>query len=119
MQKAYANETIRAASIVQNLDGIPSKPTAVSQVRPLAGLEPEQQRQAWAAATVIALRIVSNALSDVSRNLETSSPAIIALIKNRIALATDPALAVGHSKTDLRRIALIADLPRRGSNPLQ
>lgn len=49
MTRGYANELIRAANVVKNLDGIPSNtlPQTPHQVRPLATLAPEDQRAAW------------------------------------------------------------------------
>lgn len=49
MTRGYANEIIRAANVVQNLDGIPSNllPQSVHQVRPMTTLTPDQQREAW------------------------------------------------------------------------
>jgi hypothetical protein len=49
--RGYANAQIRAAEIVQNLDTMVSTPENERQVRPLVGLEPEQQREAWRIAT--------------------------------------------------------------------
>jgi hypothetical protein len=47
----YANKLIAAAEVASNLGTIVPSPTHESQVRPLASLEPEQQREAWATAT--------------------------------------------------------------------
>jgi hypothetical protein len=45
--KTHANRMIEASEIVGNLAPIGAKPTSESQVRPLAGLEPENQRIIW------------------------------------------------------------------------
>jgi len=52
MGRAYANRLIAAAVVVQNLApiGAISPPTSEAQARPLANLNPEQQRAAWARA---------------------------------------------------------------------
>lgn len=47
MARNYANKMIAAAQVVQNLDMGTRVPTTERQARPLASLEPEQQRQAW------------------------------------------------------------------------
>jgi len=48
MDKRYANYQIQAAMVVENLGTIvPNVPRTESQARPLATLEPEQQREAW------------------------------------------------------------------------
>jgi hypothetical protein len=51
LERAYAYRLIDSAKVVNNLSPIGDiRPTHESQVRPLAGLEPEQQREAWNAA---------------------------------------------------------------------
>jgi hypothetical protein len=48
MQRRYANRLIAAAEVVDNLGPIgPILPTTETQARPLAHLEPDQQREAW------------------------------------------------------------------------
>lgn len=51
MSIAQGKRLIAAAEVVQNLAPIGAIPTHESQVRPLAGLEPEQQREAWRIAS--------------------------------------------------------------------
>ena len=46
----HANRMIEASEVANNLGPIGPKPTAESQVRPLARLEPEEQRDVWAKA---------------------------------------------------------------------
>jgi hypothetical protein len=51
MVASRARQLIGAAEVVANLQSVTTvTPTSERQVRPLAGLEPEQQREAWAAA---------------------------------------------------------------------
>src|SRR6266850_2708468 len=47
----YANKLIAAAEVVSNLGTNVPKPRNESQVRPLVGMEPEQQREAWRIAS--------------------------------------------------------------------
>ena len=48
MSKRHANRLIESAEVVYNLGPIgPIAPTHESQVRPLAGLKPGHQREAW------------------------------------------------------------------------
>lgn len=52
MVASRARQLIGAAQIVGNLQSVTNvTPTHESQVRPLAGLEPDEQREAWKAAT--------------------------------------------------------------------
>ncbi len=55
MSKTNANRLIDAAETVQNLAPFGVTPTHERQVRPLASLEPEQQRAVWA-EWILALR---------------------------------------------------------------
>lgn len=47
MSKTQANRLIAATEVVANLTPIGANPIAESQVRPLSGLSPDQQREAW------------------------------------------------------------------------
>jgi hypothetical protein len=49
MGKSYAHEYISSAKVLDNLSGIPVIPTAVSQCRLIAGLNPKLQRKIWQA----------------------------------------------------------------------
>jgi hypothetical protein len=53
----YANRLIGAAEVVGNLVPIGTIPATESQARPLARLEPEQQREAWSRAVESASRL--------------------------------------------------------------
>jgi hypothetical protein len=54
MSRQRAHQLIDAAGVSKNLSTIVDKqPTHESQIRPLAGLEPEQQKEAWQMATAI------------------------------------------------------------------
>ncbi len=48
MGKRYTNQIIAASEVISNLGAIAPIPATESQARPLAGLEPEVQRAAWA-----------------------------------------------------------------------
>jgi hypothetical protein len=47
ISKAYAHRMIAAAEVVGNLSPIGDKAASESQIRPLAGLDPEDQRTVW------------------------------------------------------------------------
>lgn len=49
--RAQAYRLMDASTIAGNLSPIGDKPATESQVRPLAGLEPEEQREVWISAT--------------------------------------------------------------------
>jgi hypothetical protein len=51
MTKTRANQLIQSSEVMENLTTIVVKPTHESQVRPLAGLDPEQQREVWRIAS--------------------------------------------------------------------
>jgi hypothetical protein len=53
MEKSQTYRLLDAARVVSNLSPIGELPTHESQVRPLTGLEPDQQREAWELATEI------------------------------------------------------------------
>ncbi len=46
ISSSYASRLMEAAEIVARLEGLP-EPTTESQVRPLASVHPEQQRETW------------------------------------------------------------------------
>jgi predicted lipoprotein len=86
----YANKLIAAAGVTLNLGTIVPTPTHESQVRPLAGLEPEQQREAWDAAVKSAPngKVTAAHVSRVAEGIKAGrpSPSAAALTKatNRI-----------------------------------
>jgi hypothetical protein len=45
--RGRANQLIRAVGVLINLDTTVSKPSSERQIRPLCGLTPQQQREAW------------------------------------------------------------------------
>jgi len=48
MGRNYMNKIIASSKVIENLGTIvPTKPATESQTRPLARLEPDQQREAW------------------------------------------------------------------------
>jgi hypothetical protein len=49
--KGHANQLIRSVSVVANLASIDAKPKNLAQTRALARLNPDQQREAWEAAS--------------------------------------------------------------------
>jgi hypothetical protein len=51
MSRSYAHRLIDAAQVASNLLPIGNKPISESQIRSLTHLEPEEQREAWDAAT--------------------------------------------------------------------
>jgi hypothetical protein len=50
MDRRYANRLIEASAIIDSLGPIDPKPLRETQLRPLAGLEPEDQRTVWTQA---------------------------------------------------------------------
>lgn len=54
LSRQYAYRTIAAAGVAGNLSPTGDKPTSERQVRPLAQLPPEQQREAWETAVATA-----------------------------------------------------------------
>lgn len=52
--KTHANRLIGASSVAENLTPLGVKPESESHLRPLTGLEPEQQREVWQEAAVTA-----------------------------------------------------------------
>jgi protein gp37 len=80
LTRSYANEVIRAANVVGNLEGIPSNllPQAVNQVRPIAALSPDNQRKAWQEAVDTAPdgKITGQHVASVAvRYVDTDEPA--------------------------------------------
>ena len=77
--KPRAYQLIEAAQVAGNLSTIVDKPTNEAQVRPLTGLEPEQQREVWDNAVETALPSstpggrVKVVLNDGDKNLIASS----------------------------------------------
>lgn len=51
MTPQHAGRLMEAATIARNLEPMGSIPSSERQARPLAGLKPEDQREAWAEAT--------------------------------------------------------------------
>ncbi len=86
MSRFYAHRLMGAATIAQNLLPIGNMPDAESQVRPLAGLPPEQQREAWAVAVESApagrptARQVQEAVTIVTRRVIDPEPAVAEVI---------------------------------------
>jgi len=51
MSRMRASQLISAAGVMENVNHGLQKPTSERQARPLAGLEPEQQKEVWMSAT--------------------------------------------------------------------
>jgi hypothetical protein len=89
MSRFYAHRLIDGAETAENLLPIGNvQPTTESQVRPLAGLEPEQQREAWDAAVKSAPdgKVTAAHVSRVAEVIKRPMPSAAVLTKasNRI-----------------------------------
>jgi hypothetical protein len=96
--KTYANNLIAATSVRNNLTTIVVKqlPANEAQARPLARLEPEQQREAWQRAVQraggdrITARLVDQAVREILAEL---APARVESIDQEVADAASPAVS--------------------------
>lgn len=50
MSRFYAYRLMDSVKVIENVDNCQQRPATESQTRPLARLEPDKQREAWAKA---------------------------------------------------------------------
>lgn len=93
MSRPQAYRLIEAAAIAENLSPIGDKPTHESQIRPLTGLEPEQQRTVWEQA------VSESGGQPTAIHVEEVKKNLTQVIKERIA-ARNKAEQQAAAKTD-------------------
>lgn len=125
MNRTYAHRMIEAATVVGNLLPIGNTaeapipaPTNESQARPLASLEPEQQREAWKEATTTAPKgkVTAEHVTETVKRLFVDPPMratpVIPIRRDVVTETIAAAKAEFRSSDDGRLFTYIDSLPQ-------
>jgi hypothetical protein len=68
LSRIHAHRLIEAAGVFQNVLPIGNKPMHESQIRPLVGLDPDQQLEAWKLATATSANPTAAEVEDAAKH---------------------------------------------------